>query len=134
MEPCSNNVAEYNALLIGLQLAHEMEVHYLKAYGDSDLIVNQVKGEYEVRHEDLVPYYHAVIKMANSFDGFYICHVSPFQNTKADTLAALAAILALPIDTTYHFTVATRRLVCPKHVLKTNEVHVTSIGFEPRDW
>jgi len=73
-EPCSNNVAEYNALLIGLQLAHEMGVRYLKDYGDSKLIVNQIKGEYEVRHEDLVPYYHAVIKMANSFDGFYIDH------------------------------------------------------------
>ena len=59
-----------NALLIGLQLAHEMGVRYLKAYGDSKLIVNQVKGEYEVRHEDLVPYYHAVIEMANLFDGF----------------------------------------------------------------
>jgi len=82
----------------------------------------------------LVPYYHAVIKTANSFDGFYIDYVSRFQNTKADALAALATILALPIDTTYHFTVATRRLVCPKHVLETNEVHVTSIDFEPRDW
>jgi len=49
-------------------------------------------------------------------------------------LAALAATLALPIDTTYHFMVVTRRLVCPKHVLETNEVHVTSIGFEARDW
>jgi len=49
-------------------------------------------------------------------------------------LAVLAAILALPIHTTYHFIVATRHLVCPKHVLETNEVHVTSIGFEPRDW
>jgi len=55
-----------------------MGVHYLEAYGDSKLIVNQVKGEYEVRHEDLVPYHHAVIKMANSFDGFYIGHVSRF--------------------------------------------------------
>ena len=63
-------MAEYNALLIGLRLAHEMGVRYLEAYGDPKLIVNQVKGEYEVRHEDLVPYYHAVIKMANSFDGF----------------------------------------------------------------
>jgi len=62
-EPCSNNVAEYNALLIGLQLAHEMGARYLEAYGDSKLIINQVKGEYEVRHGDLVPYYHAVIKM-----------------------------------------------------------------------
>ena len=75
-ELCSNNIAEYNALLIGLQLAHEMGVRYLKAYGDSKLIVNQVKREYEVRHEDLVPYHHAVINMANSFDGFYIGHGS----------------------------------------------------------
>ena len=86
--PCSNNVEEYNALLIGLQLAHEMEVRYLEAYGDSKLIVNQVKGEYKVRHEDLVPYNHAVIKMANSFDDFYISYVSRFQNAKVDALAA----------------------------------------------
>ena len=133
MESCSNNVVEYNALIIGLQLAYKMGVRYLKAYDDSKLIVNQVKEEYEVRHEDLVPYHHAVIKTSNSFDGFYIGHVSHFQNTKADALAVLAATLALPIDTTYHLTVATRRLVCPKHVLKTNEVHAT-LGFELRDW
>ena len=49
-------------------------------------------------------------------------------------MAALAAILALLIDTIYHFTVATRRLVCPKNVLEINEIHVNSIGFEPREW
>jgi len=62
--PCSNNLAKYNALLIGLQLAHEMGVRYLEAYGDSKLIVYQVKREYEVRYEDLVPYHHVVIEMA----------------------------------------------------------------------
>ena len=36
-------MAEFNALLVGLQLAHEMGVRYLEAYGDSELIVNQVK-------------------------------------------------------------------------------------------
>jgi len=133
MEPCSNNVAKYNALLIDLQLTYEMGERYLEAYGDSKLIVNQVKGEYEVWHEDLIHYHHVVIKMA-SFDGFYISHMSRFQNTKADALAALAATLALPIVTTYHLTVATRCIVYPKHVLKTNEVHVTSISFKPRDW
>jgi len=76
-----------------------MGVRYLEAYGDSKLIINKVKGEYEVRHGDFVPYYRAVIKMANSFDGFYIGHVSRFKNTKADALTALAATLALPIDT-----------------------------------
>ena len=38
-------MAEYNALLIGLQLAREMGLLYLEAYGDSRLIVNQVKGD-----------------------------------------------------------------------------------------
>ena len=53
-----------------------MGVRYLEGYGDSKLIVNQVKSEYEVRYEDSVPYHHAVIKMANLFDGFYIDHLS----------------------------------------------------------
>ena len=48
-------------------------------------------------------------------------------------MAALAATLALPIDTTYHLIVATRHLVCPNHVLKTKEVHIISIDFEPKD-
>jgi len=43
---CSNNVAEYNTLLISTQLAQQMGVRYLEAYSDSKLIINQVKGEY----------------------------------------------------------------------------------------
>ena len=66
-----------------------MEVQYLEAYSDFKLIVNQIKREYEVCHEDLILYHHAAIKLANTFDGFYISHVSRLQNTKADALAAL---------------------------------------------
>jgi len=47
-ESCSNNVAEYNALITSLQLAQQMGLKYLKAYGDTKLIINQIKGEYEV--------------------------------------------------------------------------------------
>ena len=42
-----------------------MRVEYLEAYGDSKLIINQIKGEYEVHHEDLIPYHQAAIKLAN---------------------------------------------------------------------
>ena len=38
-----------------MQIADEIGVKNLEAYDDSKLIVNQVRGEYEVRHEDLVP-------------------------------------------------------------------------------
>jgi len=90
-----------------------MGVQYLEAYGDSKLIINQVKGVYKVRHEDRVPYHHAAIQLANTFEGFYISHVSHLQNIKADALAALVATLVLPIDSTYHRMLAARRLVCP---------------------
>jgi len=68
IEPCSNNVTNYNALLIRIQLAKEIGVKNLKAYGDSKLIVNQARGEYEVRHKDLVLYHHATIVMAEKFE------------------------------------------------------------------
>jgi len=45
-ESCSNNVVEYNTLLIGMQFAKEISVKHLEAYGDSKLIVNQVCREY----------------------------------------------------------------------------------------
>ena len=111
-----------------------MEVRYLETYDDSRLIVNQVKGEYEVRHEVLVPYYHAIIEVANLFDGFYIGPVSRSQNPRAHALTALATTLTLPDDTKYHLTVATRHLVCSKHMLRTKEVYNISTDLEPRGW
>jgi len=75
-DPCSNYVSEYNTLLIRMQLAEEIGVKNLEVYDDSKLIVNQVRGEYEVRHEDLVPYHNAAIIMAEKFENFYIDHVS----------------------------------------------------------
>lgn len=50
-------MTEYNALFIGLQIVEEMGVQYLKAYSFSKLIVSQVKDEYEIRKEDLIPYH-----------------------------------------------------------------------------
>ena len=73
-----------------MQLAEEIDVKHLEAYGDSKLIVNQVRGKYEVRHEDLVPYY-ATISMAKEFKYFYISHVPRQQNAHADALASLTS-------------------------------------------
>jgi len=111
-----------------------MGVRYLEAYGDSKLIINQVKSEYKVHYEDLIPYHHAAIKLADSFNGFYISHISHLQNIKVDALAALAPTLALPADARYCLTVATRYLFSLKHGIEVSEVHTTLANFEPRDW
>ena len=48
LEPCSNNAAEYTALIMGLELALEFGVDILAVYGDSLLIIKQLNLEYEV--------------------------------------------------------------------------------------
>ena len=69
-------MAEDNAPLIGMQFAEETGIKHLEAYNDSKLIVNQVRREYEVVYEDLVPYHNATINMAEKFRSFYINLVS----------------------------------------------------------
>jgi len=109
IEPCSNNVAKYNDLLIGMQITNEIGVKNLEAYGDSKFIVNQVRGVYEVRYEDLVPNHNATFYMAEKFRSYYIDHVPCQQNAHADALASLAASLALPAERQrkYSFTAMT---------------------------
>ncbi|KAA0055192.1 uncharacterized protein E5676_scaffold640G00250 [Cucumis melo var. makuwa] len=54
---CSNNVAEYQALIIGLQMALEIGVSLIEIYGDLKLIINQLSLQYDVKQEDLKPYF-----------------------------------------------------------------------------
>lgn len=55
MEPCTKNEAEYEALIAGLELALNMGIRRLRIFGDSQLIINQVTGEYKVFKPELVP-------------------------------------------------------------------------------
>ena len=97
-----------------MQIANDISVKNLEAYGDSKLIVNQVRGEYEVRHEDLVLYYNATIYMAERFKNFFIHHVPRQQNAHADALVSLAASLALPAGVVEKILVYSHDLYCPR--------------------
>jgi len=50
-------VAEYQELILGLQMALEMGIKDLDVYGDSQLVINQLLEEYELKNEDLIPYH-----------------------------------------------------------------------------
>ena len=52
----TNNAAEYEALLTGLKLAIEVRAEHLKVYSNSHLVVNQVKGTYQVKESSIVQY------------------------------------------------------------------------------
>ena len=104
-----------------MQIADEIGVKNLKAYGDSKLIVNQVSGEYEVRYEDLVPYHNATIYMAERFRNFYIDHVPRQQNVHADALAFLADSLALPAGAAEKILIYSHDLYCSRFAFEDNQ-------------
>ena len=92
---CSNNVVEYQALNLGLEMTIEMGVTDLNIYGDSQLVINQLLNEYEVKKEDLVPYHRQALRLLNKLDMVKLEHVPRSANKMADALASLAATLAL---------------------------------------
>src|SRR5918999_2015008 len=54
----ANNVAEYRAVLLGLELARELGASAVDVVNDSELVARQIGGEYKVKHEGLKPLYH----------------------------------------------------------------------------
>lgn len=82
----TNNVAEYTALLRGLELAAEMGVKSLAVFSDSELMVKQMNGEYRVKHPDLLPLYEEANRLKRAFSTVSITHVRRAQNARADAI------------------------------------------------
>ncbi|GKB73828.1 reverse transcriptase domain-containing protein [Tanacetum coccineum] len=87
----SNNEAEYEALVAGLELTIQMEDQRIDAYTDSLLIVNQVKGVYEAREDLMKIYLSKVQGLQKHFKGFTITQVPRSKNKRADALNKLAS-------------------------------------------
>ena len=82
----TNNVAEYTALIRGIQRAAELGATELDLVGDSELVVRQVEGKYKVKKPGLKPL-HAEVKQAlSAFEQWSIRHVRREQNAEADRL------------------------------------------------
>ena len=82
----TNNVAEYRALLLGIERARELGGTELELVGDSELIVRQVKGEYKVKDATMRELHAEVRKALSGFEGWSIRHVRREQNSEADRL------------------------------------------------
>ncbi|XP_077249103.1 uncharacterized protein LOC143888534 [Tasmannia lanceolata] len=87
----SNNEAEYEALIAGMNLPIQTRAQRLKAYCDSQLVVSQFQGTYETRDERMIKYLAKVRCLADKFESFEVVRVPRTENTKADVLSKLAA-------------------------------------------
>lgn len=84
---CTNNVAEYRALLLGLDEALARGCQQLAISLDSELIVRQILGKYKVKNETLLPLYAQVQQRLARLGNWSINHVLRAQNSRADQLA-----------------------------------------------
>ena len=83
----TNNVAEYRALLLGIERAAELGASELELVGDSELIVRQVKGEYKVKDATLRELHAEAKRALRPFAGSWsIRHVRRAENAEADRL------------------------------------------------
>ncbi|MGK2878219.1 MAG: reverse transcriptase-like protein [Solirubrobacterales bacterium] len=82
----SNNVAEYKALLLGLQRARELGASEVEVVNDSELIQKQINGQYKVKHPDMRPLYVESISALAEFDSWLVRSVPRAQNKDADAL------------------------------------------------
>jgi ribonuclease HI len=82
----TNNVAEYRALLLGIELAKELGADEVEFVGDSMLIVEQVRGKWKVKQEHLRPLHTKVRDELRDLPSWSIRHVKRDENARADDL------------------------------------------------
>jgi ribonuclease HI len=87
----TNNVAEYTALIRGLEQALKQNVKEIDIFSDSELLVRQINGAYKVRNKNLIPLYNKVIELLNKFKKYRILHIYREKNELADKLAKNAS-------------------------------------------
>ena len=118
----TNNVAEYYALIAALDYAAASGIKRLRVYSDSQLIVNQIKGLYKVKHPDLRPLHERAKKQAASLETFTIQYVPREQNRDADDLANAALDSTSGVKPAYG--AAPAKVVSPAKVLYLDDLHV----------
>ena len=82
----TNNVAEYRALLLGLERAAALGATEVEVINDSELVAHQVNGRYKVRHPDLVPLHRAALAALAGFERWSLTPVPRRENAAADAL------------------------------------------------
>ncbi|XP_058727787.1 uncharacterized protein LOC131599463 [Vicia villosa] len=118
---CTNNIAEYEACIMGLEEAIDLRIKILDIYGDSALVINQIKDKWETYHPGLIPYRDYARRLLTFFNKVELHHIPRDQNRMADALATLSSMFKVN-----HWndmpTVRITRLERPAYVFATEAV------------
>lgn len=90
----TNNIAEYNALVYGLQEAHMLGAEEVELNMDSELVAQQLKGEFRVKDPKIKLLFDQAIHLINGLKKFEVVQIRREENKEADKLANKAINLA----------------------------------------
>ncbi len=82
----TNNVAEYRAVLLGLELASDLGARRVEVVNDSELVARQIGGRYKVKNPGLRPLYQQAMQALRAFDSWSVRNVPRAGNARADAL------------------------------------------------
>jgi ribonuclease HI len=82
----TNNVAEYKAIQLGIELARELGASEIELVNDSQLVARQIGGEYNVKNKGLIPLFTETMEALRGFDRWSVRDVRREQNERADRL------------------------------------------------
>ncbi|KAK5785880.1 hypothetical protein PVK06_040501 [Gossypium arboreum] len=88
-----NNMAEYKACIMGIRAAKEQKIRTLEVYGDSALVIYQLRGEWETGDLKLINYRRVVLELLEEFDNITFNYLPRDENQMADALATLVSMI-----------------------------------------
>ncbi|XP_061993451.1 uncharacterized protein LOC133711332 [Rosa rugosa] len=130
---CTNNQAEYEALIIGLEVLLEMGVRDVQILGDSLLVINQLREKFRCVSFALVPYLNKTLELLDQFDDLDLEHIPRERNFAANELAQLATGVTLRYGMRERILKVERRTL-PSWMARKDPLDNTSVAtLEPID-
>ncbi|GAU48966.1 hypothetical protein TSUD_188130 [Trifolium subterraneum] len=118
---CTNNIAEYEACIMDIEEAIDLRIKNIDIYGDSALVINQIKGEWETRHAGLIPYRDYARRLLTFFNKVELHHIPRDENQMADAMATLSSMYRVNRRNEVP-TISIRCLERPAYVFAAEEV------------
>lgn len=116
---CTNNMAKYEVLLLGLKLVKKLGATRVLVLGDSDLIIQQIKGKFLTNDPRLREYRETTIEILNTFLETQLAKIPRKHNLQSHSLAMFASTCKLPFEPNHQFTAEIRhRPAIPDNVKK----------------
>ncbi|PKI56500.1 hypothetical protein CRG98_023138 [Punica granatum] len=93
--PCTNNVTEYEACILGLQVAIDLKVKELEVFGDSMLTIFQTLKQWKTKDQKLVSHHEYLEELTENFENILFTYTPRIKNQFADALATLASMVSI---------------------------------------